>query len=51
VEEIVDAREIVEASDKAAAQGLATVGVRDRMVDYPVAGRARRLLASQPPTH
>jgi citrate lyase subunit beta / citryl-CoA lyase len=51
VEEIADAREIVEAFDKAEAEGLAAVRVRGRMVDYPVAGKARRLLASEPPRH
>jgi len=51
VEEIAYAREIVEAFDKAEAEGLAAVRVRGRMVDYPVAAKARRLLASEPPRH
>jgi citrate lyase subunit beta / citryl-CoA lyase len=49
MEEITYAREIVEAFDKAEGEGLAAIRVRGRMVDYPVAAKARRLLASEPP--
>jgi citrate lyase subunit beta / citryl-CoA lyase len=51
MEEITGAREIVEAFDEAEAKGLAAVRVCGRMVDYPVANKARRLLASESLRH
>ncbi len=43
-EEIEDAKRIVEAFDQALASGLAAIQIDGRMIDYPVAERAKRIL-------
>lgn len=47
-QEIAWARAVVEASDRAEAEGLGAVVVDGSMVDRPVVNRARRLLRRQP---
>jgi citrate lyase subunit beta/citryl-CoA lyase len=44
-EEVAAARRVVAAFEAAVAEGRASVGVDGRMVDIPVAERARRLIA------
>jgi len=45
-DEVRRAREIVEAFDRSVSDGVANIHLDGRFVDYPVAERARRLLAS-----
>ncbi len=45
-EELREAREILTAFERAAREGAGSVALRDRVVDVPVAERARRLLRS-----
>jgi citrate lyase subunit beta/citryl-CoA lyase len=42
--ETAQARRVVEAFREAEAQGIAAIGVDGRLVDYPVASRAQRIL-------
>ena len=44
-EEVAQARRVLEVFEKAVAQGQASISLDGRMVDTPVAERARRLLA------
>ncbi len=46
-DDVARAREIVRAYDEAAARGRGSVSVEGRMVDFPIAERARALLASE----
>lgn len=43
-EEVAEARRVVEAFDEAEAQGFASTSVDGKMIDTPIASRARRLL-------
>jgi len=43
-EEVEEARKVVEAFDEAEAQGFASTSVDGKMIDTPIASRARRLL-------
>jgi len=44
-EEVEQARRVVEAFDAAEAEGFASTSVDGKMIDIPIAGRARRLLS------
>ena len=44
-EEVEEARRIVQAFEAAEAQGFASTSLDDKLIDIPIAGRARKLLA------